>query len=513
MIYDMMRGVRFGVVIGAFAVTALSGCATGSIEDPSDNSSTSCSGDVDCADGLRCDVVSGQCVAASSNGMMTNNTSPNGASPNGASPNSTSPGNSTTMNSSSVNNTSPSNTSQNNTAMNNSSANNTAMNNTVSNNTASNNTSANNTNANNTSMNNSTGNHTTPDPCEDVVCSDRAAECDGDFVLEYGTGACNGGTCQYSEMRTDCTAMGKVCQGGACADPVCDPPCEAGGVCTPGGCTYGSCVTEGQMCDASMTDQGDFLCLVDQRGSARCYTKCTESYAPAECADAQRCLPGVQSNPSLLFCVDSGCSTNAECNGGTCLRFENNYGVCEPGGAVAKGGVCNTATDTWCQQGLVCNTPNGSTTGVCEQLCDPWAASTGCAANEHCSVYTSRSGVCTTELDSTGTQPFEQCSTPGAYCDDATFCAGNGSNNICYKFCRPGASDCNALASTSACNDYVFAGDRSIGICDVDCSLNTSVCGAGGDCVNKVCRRRCTAMNVVADCGSASWQCVNGYCE
>lgn len=354
------------------------------------------------------------------------------------------------------------------------------------------------------------------DPCLDVTCAPRDNVCEGDFLVSYAGGVCSDGTCSYGETRSDCTTMGnRKCEGGACVDRVCDPACEAPGICNQGTCDFPACTTEDDACDPTPTEQGNFLCLIDDQAtnSAHCYSTCAQAGSGQGCEVGQRCFAAVTGNPSLLICLDSECASDADCGTGTCVKFENSFGVCEPGGAASAGATCNPGADQWCQQGHVCTVPSGSTQGICEKTCEPWTGS-GCGGSEYCALYTNRMGTCTSAQDPTGTSVYQECSTEGNYCDDATPCFNNGSTNVCFKYCRPNSSDCAGIDPSVTCDNYIFAGDRSLGICNVAACTTSNDCGQlSDDCVGGLCRSRCTQGTVVADCGSADWSCVAGYCE
>lgn len=498
-------------------------CAQGELEEPEPTVTVSgCSSDEQCPEGLRCNAITGECVE-----VAANNSSPN-------------MGNNTSSNNTSMNNTTANNTSTNNTTANNTSANNMAPN--TGNNTSSNNTSANNmapNTGNNTSVNNTSANNTAMmdmgvedmDPnacnpmcgpgeeCVEGMCTPIVLDCDPACGANE---ECVQGTCvpiQTGQCTPECPET-ETCENGTCVPAVCDPPCASPGVCTVNGCQYPSCQREGDACDSSMSDQGNFWCLLESgQSGARCFTKCPRDGSATGCATGQRCLAAVQSNPSILICIDSFCATDSDCTQGadlgTCIRLDNDFGFCEPAGPVSEGGACNLSTGQYCQQGLTCDTGTGSSQGTCAKVCDPWTGA-GCGLTEACAMYTNRTGVCTTDLDPSGLQAFDVCDTPGAWCDDATLCLGGGANNICYQYCRPGTSDCGSVSS-STCNNYIIPGDRTIGLCDADCSLNPGICGSSFDCLNGICRRRCTTQNVTQDCCGGStpcnWQCVSGYCE
>lgn len=354
------------------------------------------------------------------------------------------------------------------------------------------------------------------DPCLDVTCAPRDNMCEGDFLVSYAGGVCNAGTCSYGETRTDCTVMNnRKCENGACVDRQCDPGCEAPGTCNAGTCAFPTCMAEGDACDPSPTEQGNFLCLIDDQttGAAHCYSTCLQAGSDQGCNVGQRCFAAVTSDPSLLICLDSECGSDADCGTGTCLKFENSFGVCEPGGPGATGAACNPGAGQWCQQGNVCAVASGSTQGTCEKTCEPWTGA-GCGASEYCGIYTTRMGTCTSDQDATGAGPFEECSTAGNYCDDATPCFGTSTVNVCLKYCRPNSADCAGIDPSVTCDNYLFPGDRALGLCFASaCTTSADCTQASDDCVGGLCRSRCTQGSVVADCGSANWSCVAGYCE
>ena len=328
---------------------------------------------------------------------------------------------------------------------------------------------------------------------------------------------CMQGTCvpvQTGVCSPSCPDT-QTCESGSCVPATCNPGCESNGTCTVNGCVYPTCSVEGDACDANTTAQGNFYCLVSAADNrAQCYSKCPDANTSTGCGTAQRCLAPLTSDPSITICLDSECSVNSDCNEGaqtgTCLKFENSWGACTLAGSVQVGGSCNPGASQNCVQGAVCDRASGQASGVCAKACDPWNA-TACAGNEYCNLYTTRTGVCAANQDSLGTAVYEPCATPGNYCADATLCVDVGADNICYQYCRGDAQDCD---TGLACNNYLFAGDRALGICDANCSNNPGICPADSDCISDLCRARCTAASDCCQAGQpCEWQCVGGYCE
>ena len=282
----------------------------------------------------------------------------------------------------------------------------------------------------------------TVDPCVNVTCAPRAPVCTVNTLTTYGNGVCRAGQCEYTEQTQNCATAGRVCQGGACVDPMC-PGCEAPGTCTPNGCAYPTCQREGDRCDAGNgTAQGGFSCL---RNTAEnkdyCFRTCPADFSATGCGAGQYCLE-VGGGANLNVCFDSECASDSDCGTGTCLKFDNNFGLCLQSGSVGVGATCNPSAGQRCQQGLVCDVPANAMSGTCVRLCDPWGSG-GCTGNQLCGLYTNRAGTCTSNRDPIGMESFDVCQTAGSFCANATQCFGlSGGQSACFKYCRPGGTDC-----------------------------------------------------------------------
>lgn len=370
---------------------------------------------------------------------------------------------------------------------------------------------------------------------EDCVagqCVPRVIVCDP--PCDAATQECKQGTCVSKQMTGCDPACGEteVCQNNACVPAQCNPACEAPGICTAQGCKYPACASEGDRCDLNATPAAGLRCLfVRSTGEARCFRSCSETYSAIGCKTAQYCLPIDPDTPaSGAICQDSQCTQSSDCTSGTtqgtCITVENQFGFCERAGTASVGQACDLSSSVpseRCEQGASCRTSNGASTGTCVRVCNPWASgATGCAASERCALLTPGTGRCTNQLDSSGQQVYDTCQISGTWCANATQCFANGAQNVCFRYCRPGiASDCADLG-TAACDPYVFTGDKSIGLCNPDCSLNTSICGTTRVCVGKTCRPRCTPATRVTDCCDdetpCDFQCLSDnsggyYCE
>ena len=312
------------------------------------------------------------------------------------------------------------------------------------------------------------------------------------------------------------------CVNGSCVlDNVpCSPACEAPGYCDNGACEYPSCAAEGDVCDGNVPDQGAYNCLTDlEEQRSRCFSKCDNLYEASNCNPGKYCLDPVSNNPNIKVCVDSSCSVDSDCASGgqtgTCVEFSNGFGTCYPDGPVGVGAACSGANG--CVNGAVCQT-TGGTSGRCRTTCDPWASRSDCGGGDRCVIFSPRTGVCAPVADVTGTESGDTCSVPGQYCADGVRCFSTSLSNQCYQYCRPdlaGRGDC--PGSTSICHEYLFPGQRDLGICQPEC-MNDQFCGGGSRCVTGRCRSVCQTGDPVVDCCGGTtpcdWTCgASGLCE
>lgn len=317
------------------------------------------------------------------------------------------------------------------------------------------------------------------------------------------------------ETCTPECAGDQVCMGGMCVS-ACPNGCPNDQICTSDGCQYPDCTAVGDRCEPSNGDQGQFLCLSDESGEGTCAATCDESFAVSTCDSGEYCF-SVSEDDMYKACLPSACQTSADCTNGTCVDFENEFSTCLAAGALAIGAACNTTMGDNCVAGAFCRETDEATgAGVCSTICDPWAASSQCPAGEACGLLlTRRTGLCTDNVDSLGSDPFEQCATPGTLCSDATRCFALDSTNACFLYCRPGENDCIGIlpdGSDAICNNYVFNQVRTIGLCDGRCTADAD-CGAGARCDNQMCRRTCTVPDDCCATPGCGAQCVSGLCE
>ena len=279
----------------------------------------------------------------------------------------------------------------------------------------------------------------------------------------------------------------------------------------------GLCTAEFESCDPLSGGHGSFECLPRDDGEGgNCFRRCERSGHADGCSDGQYCWGTGETGPAV--CFPSECTAHGDCNGGTCITFDNSYGACIDAGPLAIGESC-VGGGTRCQSGLFCDAPTGLA-GTCMPVCDPFSE-TPCASNvsEACSVRWRRSGVCTTYPHlANELRVFRSCSGAGDWCTHGEQCMALGSDNLCMQYCRPGRGDCAGLTlqgRATICDNYWFVGDQSLGLCLPPCS-NAGDCGGAYVCVNQICRLPCPSGNPVSDCCEGSlecgYRCEAGYC-
>lgn len=318
-------------------------------------------------------------------------------------------------------------------------------------------------------------------------------------------------------------ADNETCVDGACVS-ACMPACEGPAVCTAGGCQIPDCAAAFDPCDPSRPNQAGFVCADVGEGEGVCLVPCAEAYEASNCATGSYCYEIGQTN-TVLACLPSECSGDAECAGGTCLNFENSFGLCLTAGTGQQGATCSPQAS--CAQGLFCDYPSATaTSGICETLCDPFSVGS-CGPGAFCGPFvTAVEALCTSDQTTLGTGAFDFCDPAGSWCADHTACIAFATDNICISYCRPGTADCAGVlpdGTDGVCNNYVFAGNRETGICDFVCDpTDADPCGPDAVCVDAgtdagKCRQTCTVATVVADCCGGStpcnFVCNDGLCE
>lgn len=310
---------------------------------------------------------------------------------------------------------------------------------------------------------------------------------------------------------------GQTCDpNGMCVDG-CMPACETPEVCTAQGCRIPDCRAAGDACDLNKQDQGGFLCL-SASGQGRCFARCDEAFSASTCSTGEYCLNVGSSASPVNVCIESDCADHPDCSQGSCVLFDNQFGACFESGPTGEGMSC-VVSNNECEEGTLCRRlAPGSDNGICAKICDFWATSSDCPSGQACGiVYTSRTGLCTSDVTGPGTTQFSSCTSQGDFCGDGLLCLrGNATDNFCFGYCRPSGNDCTTQlpsGADAACNNAVFPGDDTIGICDPACDpAEMNPCGVGAVCVDNgfgdfICRSTCTPGNEVDDCCDGRTPC------
>jgi hypothetical protein len=135
-------------------------------------------------------------------------------------------------------------------------------------------------------------------------------------------------------------------------------------------------------------------------------------------------------------CSGEGYADTANCPANLQTCRPGDPRICEASGDNAVGTACGSVISNECAPGLTC--VNGLNLGVagqealampgtCRTLCDPFAATSGCAANEACVVdwlfLSTDAGYCE-PLGQPAPTPdaYGDCATPNTACGDRAFC-------------------------------------------------------------------------------------------
>ena len=309
------------------------------------------------------------------------------------------------------------------------------------------------------------------------------------------------------------------------------PGCEAPATCTADGCKIPACTSVGAPCDPDISDQGNFRCLSGSDDEGVCLAKCEDALEASTCPTGEYCWDLGPDGAPANVCISSDCQADSECTNGTCLNFDNDFGLCLTAGTTAIGASC-TPSGNSCEVGAYCRTlDSASDIGVCSAFCDPFAAAPGCPGTEVCGpLFSTREALCTDDKTTVGSEPGYICDAAGSFCDDGVRCFPyTSSDSACLKYCRPGTSDCSAVIpdasggvpSDGVCDNYVFPGERTYGVCFSPCA-SAADCGTSGVCVMQgesqgVCRDTCSVGSEAQDCCGGTtpcrFTCVNSLCE
>jgi len=309
---------------------------------------------------------------------------------------------------------------------------------------------------------------------------------------------------------------GETCDPGGMCVEACMPACQAPEVCTAEGCRIPDCQSAGDACDLNRRDQGAFFCL-SQAGEGRCFAKCDDPASASTCDTQEYCFNVGSSASPANVCIPSDCTDHTDCAMGSCIRFDNDFGACFEAGSTAEGQSCSVSTNG-CEPGTYCRRlMSESDAGICSKVCDFFASPSDCPAGQACGpVFTSRTGLCSDEVTTMGSAPFDECSDPGDFCRDGSLCLSIGTSiDACFAYCRPGENDCDfttPVGTETGCNTF-FPGLPTLGVCDPQCDPSeVNSCGTGAVCVDNgfgenLCRVTCTPGNEVQDCCAGNTPC------
>ena len=246
----------------------------------------------------------------------------------------------------------------------------------------------------------------------ELDCAANNQQCD--FDSTYASMYCIGGTAGTggtggSTGGTGGSTGGTGGTGGTCMAPV-SGPCDTSPQC---GCPAG------QACDlADFT--GATACFPSQNVPISSYC----SYVQGECVPGASCF---------TFGCKKLCEVNADCPSyGKCVQGEQN----------------GSPVPHW---------------KLCTDQCLPWNPSATCGAGLTCSFWSSEgvnpgATVCQKSISTSTTT----C-TPPLHCAPGYTCLAD---NMCYKFCRVGGSDCPSSYTCFSLGAGYFVGTTEVGICD-----------------------------------------------
>lgn len=353
------------------------------------------------------------------------------------------------------------------------------------------------------------------------LCVDHGPNGPGDPCnpFEAGQSCEEGSLCLETEVDDvfQCVA---TCDPGS---PTCPDPssCVDLGAIVPGAQTgqLGICIETGNVfCDPDMDPTGcagDDLCLAIDVGVGVCGAACDPTTGDAACAGNTACIPATE---DAVFNIEPfaegngacgvGCSTDAECGGGTCLLLDgvDIDGVC--------GVTCTPPMGAECQGGETCvPTPGDPGVGACipgGETCDEMMVG-GCPTAAACvDLDGGASAICMTPC-------FEQnpnaCGGMAELCHVKTeprwhggVCIGGGP--ACDPITQdcPGGNNCNIIGG-QAIGGVAYQCEEPGAIPENgDCSMGD--CAAGLTCFDDVCRVYCDPGN--DDCAAGTCTDISG---
>jgi len=314
----------------------------------------------------------------------------------------------------------------------------------------------------------------------------------------------------------ECAAQGKTCSATTCA-------CEA--------ITSDDCQSVDQVCDPALAQSAAWVCVDDGNGSGACRVSCTTAGGTDTCPTGSLCITEVG---DAGYCEGSQCSgffaddctgTDEKCipvGNGTNFCYPNGLGAVDTActgltdcgaGLLCVGGFCTaadcsaltnaqpcTGTDEQCSGWTIGDEP--ADLGTCIFVCDPWAASSGCAANEVCfpDMYTVGDGQCTPATPANTAQLGATCdnNTPATTCADGLLCIGGE----CMTLCDPNAAagGPGSCGATEECGGLFITDDNGT---PADTSDDTQIEIAFGSC--QPAPVPCDAFTTSTACQATEW--------
>lgn len=344
------------------------------------------------------------------------------------------------------------------------------------------------------------------------VCTDYGPGGEGDPCIPFDSAqSCQEGLLCIETDADDVFECVATCDPAA---PMCEDPeksCIDVGVLVGGVATgeLGFCIDAGVVyCTPGQEPSGcvqDELCIEIEPGVGICGDGCDPTEGEAACAGNQACLPEYEAQFDVVpflagnGACGSGCATDAECGGGTCLLVDglDAEGVC--------GTTCDPANPA-CAMGQACvPTPADPQVGACIDgggaACDPampdscvGQAETACVALDGGSE-----GVCMTACF---VQDPMACGDMAALCREKTDPRWHG--GFCFGQeppCDPLLQDCGLgrtcdIVGGEAVGGQAFLCEEAGGLMEGgDCSQDDTACGAGLACVAGVCTSYCDPQN------------------
>ncbi len=338
------------------------------------------------------------------------------------------------------------------------------------------------------------GDGTCDSPDEDIfTCPEDCSFCGDGYCLTGEVGSCT--------VDCDCSVEGPD---SCAADARCIPTRRMADYSLRGACTPFGSVAEGAAC-VDLTECMDGLgCFPEDDGMSYCNEECDPLWrqsGASPCSSAgEACV--ARDMDWVVGSCDAGCTvgTTTGCPAGEWCEpgLVSRGGFCTVDGPNTEGDACTTGDD--CGIGTFC-----TTRGRCARVCDPAAATTGCAASQHCApffledpssgnVFASPVGSCmeSCDYDAGGTCTRGICMAGELFRDGRDFCLENPELNPGDPCDFPGAMEtsfCNGLGacydigSGLTCFPFCRESEGAFGSAHPDCETGEVCNGMAGDVI------------------------------